>query len=27
MRCWKITSEVGKQKHEGCCQRCSDALG
>ena len=27
MRCWKINSQVGKQKHDGCCQRCSDALG
>jgi isoleucyl-tRNA synthetase len=26
-RCWKVTPEVGKQKHEGCCKRCSDALG
>ncbi|MDB4190417.1 MAG: isoleucine--tRNA ligase [Amylibacter sp.] len=27
MRCWKITTDVGQQKHDGCCQRCSDALG
>ena len=26
-RCWKVTPEVGKQAHEGCCKRCSDALG
>ena len=27
LRCWKSTTEVGMQKHEGCCKRCSDALG
>jgi isoleucyl-tRNA synthetase len=26
LRCWKVLPDVGKHKHAGVCERCTDAV-